>query len=476
MTVHRRSALLFVLVLTVGSALNSEARAGGLYFSDRGVRPLGRGGAFVAGADDLGAVWYNPAGIVDAQSSILVDASWLHFTSDYTNQTQVVDASGTVMVAQSPTTHGTTPFLPIPTIVGGFAFGAHKQFEIALGAFAPYTAVASYPANSAARYSLVSLNGSTLVITGAWAAYKPVEWLRIGAGFEALVGTFSSSVVFNAGPKDRLVSAPEDTSYDVLSQLNVGPIFAPSGNAGVIVAPVKYLRIGVSGQLPFTINANGTLNVRLASSPLFDGASQAGNEASVRFKLPPILRFGVEVRPVPALRVELSYVREFWSVQEDIEITPKNVSLACPANAPCGAALPPQFGVQPIRIPRDFTDSSSVRLGAEYSFTLGGYGADVRVGVSYDQSAIPNAYLTPLTIDLDKITPSIGFSFHVGKSWRFDTVYAHVFGVTTTVGAATAAVQPINPIPGNPAQSAAMNGGTYAARADIVGVGLNYKF
>ena len=43
-----------------------DAGAAGLYFSDRGVRPLGRGGAFVAGADDLGAIWYNPAGIVDA--------------------------------------------------------------------------------------------------------------------------------------------------------------------------------------------------------------------------------------------------------------------------------------------------------------------------------------------------------------------------------------------------------------------------
>ncbi len=42
------------------------AHAAGLYFSERGVRPLARGGAFTAGADDLGAIWYNPAGVYDA--------------------------------------------------------------------------------------------------------------------------------------------------------------------------------------------------------------------------------------------------------------------------------------------------------------------------------------------------------------------------------------------------------------------------
>ncbi|HTJ83123.1 MAG TPA: hypothetical protein VL400_15500, partial [Polyangiaceae bacterium] len=42
------------LALACALAASSEAHAGGLYVTDRGVRPLGRGGAFVAGADDLG--------------------------------------------------------------------------------------------------------------------------------------------------------------------------------------------------------------------------------------------------------------------------------------------------------------------------------------------------------------------------------------------------------------------------------------
>ena len=69
-----------------------DVHAAGLFTADRGVRPLGRGGAFVAGADDLGAMWYNPAGLADAGSSVLVDFAWLNFSSEYRRKTQVTDA------------------------------------------------------------------------------------------------------------------------------------------------------------------------------------------------------------------------------------------------------------------------------------------------------------------------------------------------------------------------------------------------
>jgi hypothetical protein len=34
----------------------------------------------------------------------------------------------------------------------------------------------------------------------------------------------------------------------------------------------------------------------------------------------------------------------------------------------------------------------------------------------------------------------------------------------------------VNPVKGNPTQTEAVNGGMYAARADVLGVGLNYRF
>src|SRR5438445_13892300 len=111
--VRRAVSCAFALAAIAGA---SDARASGLYFSDRGVRPLGRGGAFVAGADDLGALWYNPAGLADAGAAILVDASWLRFTSDYTRRTLVTDGSGAQREIGFTPVSGTAPVLPIPTL------------------------------------------------------------------------------------------------------------------------------------------------------------------------------------------------------------------------------------------------------------------------------------------------------------------------------------------------------------------------
>src|SRR5579885_1311937 len=105
------------LALTAGFILldalfvPSNAQAAGLYFSDRGVKPLSRGGAWVAGADDIGAVWYNPAGLADAGTSIMVDGAWLNHRSEFTRKTQVVDAAGTVRVYNYPTVEGKSPIL-----------------------------------------------------------------------------------------------------------------------------------------------------------------------------------------------------------------------------------------------------------------------------------------------------------------------------------------------------------------------------
>ena len=472
-----RAGFVAALAAICGATLAPrDARAAGLYFTDRGVRPLGRGGAFVAGADDLNATWYNPAGLADAGSSFLLDAAVLNFSSTFTRQSNVTSASGTVYTDGFSPVTGSTKFLPIPTIGGSYAVG---PVTLALGAFAPYTAVASYPLTmndgSAApsRYSLVSLDGSALVVTGLWAAYKPAKWIRIGLGVEALVGNFDSTVVFSACPPSSLVCAAEDPQYDAFSQLKVGPIFSPSGNGGITVVPEKHVRIGISGQLPFSIDAPATVTVRLPNAPEFDGASQQGTNAHVKFNLPAIFRMGVEGRfnaGPGQVRVEGTYEREFWSDHQSIDIIPDNITLVGVKS------FPSPFAVSPISIPRNFQDSNSFRLGGEYTFLMAGYGFDVRTGINYETSAIPTAYLSPLTVDMNKVFWGLGGSLHIAKHWRFDLMYGHVFASSVYVDPAAAAVPKVNPVQGNPAPSERVNGGSYTATADVFGLGMNYQF
>jgi long-chain fatty acid transport protein len=476
-------AAVAVAQLVGALAAGGEARAAGLYFSDRGVRPLGRGGAFVAGADDLGAIWYNPAGIVDAPSSFLLDASWLHYTSDFTRESQTTSASGTTYVQTFPTVSGSTPVLPVPTLAGSFRFGSEQQFALAAGLFAAMSPVTSYPLTisnpdgtqipSPQRYSLVSLDGSALVVAGLWFAWKPVEELRVGVGVQMLTGTFMSTVVFSACPPDNLVCAGEDPSYDALSQLKVGPIFAPSANGGVTYVPTKMVRVGASVQGPFEVNSPATIDVRLPTAVEFDKASQQGNQGNVRFRLPTVMRLGVEVRPLDDehdLRIELAYVRELWGTHHSIDITPTNMALL---NV---TGFPSPFAVSGISIPRGGQDSNSIRLGAEYKLPVGDYKLQPRIGFSYETSGIQEAYVSPLNIDTTKILVAIGGSLYMGSHLRLDAVLSHVFANDVIVTPQEAAVPRVNPVQGNPSQTAAVNGGLYSSRADVLGVGMEYRF
>jgi long-subunit fatty acid transport protein len=100
---------------------------------------------------------------------------------------------------------------------------------------------------------------------------------------------------------------------------------------------------------------------------------------------------------------------------------------------------------------------------------------DVRAGVAYETSAVPPAYLSLSSLDFTKWIASIGGSLYVGDRWRFDAVLAHVFAQSVYVDPDQAQIPRINPLPGR-APLEAVNGGQYDASADVIGVGLVYKF
>jgi long-chain fatty acid transport protein len=479
--VNRQSLALCLGFAALGGPwlASAPAEAAGLYYADRGVRPLGRGGAFIAGADDLGAIAYNPAGMFDAGGQFLIDGSWVHFTSDYTREANLrqIDPNTGKQVGTYrqtvPTVQGTTPVLPIPTLA--VSFQVHKQVVLALGAWAPYAALTTYPdkvnnAPAPQRYSLLSLDGSLLTFVGAGVAYAPIKELRLGAVVGVLTGKFVSRVNFSGCPPESLLCAAEQPSWDVRAQLAVGPIVAPTGELGAIWIPHPSWRAGVSVQLPVYVRSPATLNAVLPATSLFAKASQEGQDAHVAFNLPWSLRAGVETRVVDNLRVELAFNFDRWSMHNNITVTPDNIAFK---NV---AGFPPLYNVPPVVIPRGFQDSVSVHLGGEYSFQAGGLSWEARAGVSFETSAIPNAYESVLTLDQNKVTTAVGGSLHWRKL-RFDLTYAHVFGFDVTVDPGDAKIALISPVKTNPPRYPdTINGGAYSARADVIGLGLAYTF
>ena len=474
-----RRALAAAALLSIGIG-SSTAHASGMYTSERGVRPMGRAGAFVAGADDLGAITYNPAGLADAKTSILADFSWVNVSTDFTRVATVTDSAGNPTTATSPTAHGSTPFLPIPTLAASYAL--NDMFTFALGVYAPYAGLSEYPRTVAgqpagSRYSLVSLDGSVLAVAGAYVAFKPIEEIRIGAGFEGLVGKLQSDLIFSASPQDRLLAAPESPEYDASAKLVTKTIFAPSGHFGITAVPHKVVRIGLAAHLPYHIDVPADLKVTLPRASAFDSATQAGSGVRVKTDLPATVRAGIEIRPTDKLRVEAAYVTELWNVHKELAIEPTNLSF----NNITG--FPSPFNVPPVSIPRKFHASNSFRLGGEMNVmrnTGDGphapVGLDVRAGVNYETSAVPDNYQSPLTTDLDHITLGLGASLSPLPNLRLDIMYAHLFGFSVDTNPKTAGISAVNPLQGNPTTPVPINAGHYESHTNIIGLGAAYTF
>src|SRR5262249_6023233 len=108
-------------VLVALVATSGAAHAGGLYLPFRGVRETGRGGAFVAGADDAEALWDNPAGLAalagGAESvQLLLDAAYVGHSLTYTR----IDSGGNLLAPVS----SDPQILPLPTLAAEFDLGS----------------------------------------------------------------------------------------------------------------------------------------------------------------------------------------------------------------------------------------------------------------------------------------------------------------------------------------------------------------
>ncbi len=464
-----------VASLALVSLAPRDAHAGGFYLLDRGVRPLGRGGAFVAGADDAHAFWYNPAGLTEAGNGVLLDASLVLFSNTYTRSARPDPSMAPVGFAP---VEGNGAPLPLPTLVVTHDFGL-RNWRFAAAISAPYSVLPTYDNSPTApqRYSLVTLDGSLLSFVTLSAAWRPHRTFSVGVGVAALVGSFVSQLAFSACPA-TVTCAPEDPQWDSAAQLNVGPIFAPTGNVGLRYTPHPRVTIGASFALPITVDAPATLKVRLPSAPYYDGARVEGDQARVGFTLAPIARLGVEVRPTDTLRVEVAGVWEGWSVHDAITMTPENVRIA-------NVRAVGDYEVSRVAITRNFQDTWSVRVGGEQSFTAGDWGIVARAGFSYETSTTTPAYTSVLTFDAAKATVSIGASITRGR-WRLDAAYAHTFwGPVETTPCAydpatptqCAGLYPTAPFRTGPnAPRYTINGGTYDPSLNVFGLGARYAF
>ncbi len=442
----------------------ANVMASGLFLAPQGVRPLSRGGAFVAGADDVNAMTYNPAGISEAKNGGLIDLTLPIHTTTYQRWRE-----GQVNDTYYPSVEGKGLGLPSPTIGGVYGFARFPQLKFGASASAPVPLMQNWPSTvdgraAPQRYAIENFKGTALLKTQLAIAYTPHRMISLGAAFTLMAGLFESQMTAS-GCDGVTCSNPENPLTDVAIQIKSNLIMAPGAHLGIILRPLPWLRLGASWESAYRVNVGAKFNVRLPESDAYSGAvlNPSTPKGKIAFELPQVARVGIEFRFLKDnLRWETTYVWENWAAHDQIKI---GLGGAVISNI-IGLG---QYAMRDVVLDRGFKNSWSIRTGAEWSPTTYNWtrGLTLRAGFMYEPTAIPNAKLTAMNVDLDKFLATAGLTYQWRK-WFVQASYAHVFMVDRTV--TSSSIYQTNPT--DYANRTPIGNGTYSSTADIVGLGL----
>jgi long-chain fatty acid transport protein len=430
-----------------------RASAGNFYLTDRGVRPMAMGGAFVAGAEGAEALWYNPAGLSGSGRSVRAEGMVTLLDASF----QRIDDNGVVRQKVDLD----QPILPIPLI--GYTDNFHlKDWTFAIGLFAPNSQTYQYPRNGPQRYSMVSTNDSIIAHLAGGIAWSGIKNLSIGIAPTLIAGRFKTDTVFSACD-GVTCSYPESPEDDAPSTVDLNPFFAFQLGIGVTY-DFGIVKFGMSADTPYDISGKAKLKVTLPDNPVFDKAYVDGDKIKLTVPFPWMLRFGVEARPIEALRIETAFVIEGWARQDHISVDPQGITM----RNILGIG---DYEVGKLQLQRGSSNVYSMRLGGEYD--MGRVPLIVRAGGSYDTSSFDEKVLSPLTLDSEKVILGLGLTWKATDTLDFDVVYGHVFLKNKQVRNST--IEQPTALRPAPMEKNIIANGNYTMEANYFGLGLTYR-
>lgn len=422
------------LLLLAG--LGPTAQAAGFYYSDSGTRAMARGGAFVAGADDLSAQYYNPAALMHLdRPQVYVNYTMFHQSVQFTRED--LDETGAVTETWPTVKNGAAP-MQIPAFGVGHHFGLPNTY-FAFGMWTPMAPSLSFPSDGSTHYTLK--DSLTWQIWGGPSVAQRIGWLSVGVGVHWTLIRAEQSldlmVCQDEAPFDNVIgTCPEDASpeeNDLHAQLKMYDPASLAGNFGVLAEPVPWLSIGASVLPPLDVKGKGSLEVQLAEDHWLvegDGDGNANlissepaidDDVTVLLNMPWIVRMGVAVRPVPEVEVEAAAIYQRWSSAKEIRVTDVDLVLES-----TGSPILPddQTITDDVVLPQGYQDAWSLRLGGDADV------ADfltVRAGGFWESSAIPTDVLTVTLVDGPKWGVAGGLSARIKDRVSIDAGFIQTF-------------------------------------------------
>jgi long-chain fatty acid transport protein len=353
-----RAALVAAVLL--GAA---PARAGGFLIYDVSGEAVAKGSAVVASSTAPDAVWYNPAGIAFG-APYQFSLGTVYTTADSTFRPK----GGGKDVGSIPGNY----FLP-------HLFASVRAADwlyVGVGGYSVYGLGVEWPQDWVGRVSTITSALTTATINPTL-TFKPHKDLAIGIGFDAVRGAL-----------DATQGLPEPIGGTAR--------FGAAGwgygaNVGVLwrAIPDK-LSVGVTWRSRITLVMDGRIDIAPRPEFLRD---LPGGKVHTELTLPDIVAFGVSFRPVPEVELGVDANIIAWSTYDKTVLKRDNAA--------------------DIVMDHGWTDALVLRVGVDWATPV--KGLNVRAGLIYDKTPVPDEVLEPSTPDADQIDVCLG----LGYQWKW---------------------------------------------------------
>jgi long-chain fatty acid transport protein len=421
------------------------ARAAGFAIMENSASGLGTAFAGAAAdARDGSVLFFNPAGMVEldadqinvAGHTVLIrgeydDAGSTIFTGAPLVGTDGGDGERTVLVPNVAVVYGPTP-----------------RLKLGLGVNAPFGLTTEYDRGFVGRYHGLRSEVRTVNINPS-VAYRLTDWLSLGAGLniQYIDGELTNAIDFGTigtlrlGPEAAaalgLAPQQDDGSAEVK-----GDDWGLGYNLGLLLEPRPGTRIGAAYRSTISHELDGTarFTVPPEALPLTAGGAFTDTSARAPVDLPETATVGVSQRLGRRWTVLADVTWTNWSRFEELRVRFGN-------------------GQDDSVTEHDWHDSFRYAAGVTYAWSDA---LELRLGVAFDETPVPNRTRTPTIPDNDRYWVAAGLGYRLTERLGLDLGYAHLFVEDGDIDLS-------DPLRGN------LRGSTDSA-VDIIGLQFNWRF
>ena len=417
-----------VIFVTVTSAI-VPAHAGGFKIPDQSTRAMGMIDAFVGGADDASAIYYNPAGLTNLSAPEFIGNLYLAHAITYYDGIEGSEPSDGRYYA--------VPSFYFATPVKGL-----EDWYLGLGVYSPYGLGSKWGDGSALRYDS-TLSEIQLVNINPTIAWAPTDRLSIGGGIDY----FDSRVKMRQKIMNPLGGRDGERDFEVDGN-------GWGYNFGLQYDLMETVTLGLTYRSQVNIQYEGEMD--LERMPVPGGPPPGimlmniGSDVDTEIEYPPVISGGLMWQATPKLRLEFAAEWQQWSTRERQDFT-----LA--GNPP---VIPAGTSSQPI----DWEDSWLLMIGGEYDLNDKWV---LRAGYGYNETPVPRDTAEPSLPTGDTHAVSVGAGYKYSENVTFD-----VAGIVSYSEERSITDPDLHPVFGKGSDYS----GDYEAVSFFLSLGVRYQF